>query len=124
MDVWNNSVGCGQHVAAFAALFSATMLASCLPIAEDTFEVDPAGARIRSATLTLCGRTRPLRWHGRKFSGSHRINCEGSGSIALETEQGETMECLIDYVAPGLEPRHWQFRIRDRSCEYIPESAR
>lgn len=94
------------------------MLVSCLPIVEDTFEVDVGDAAARSAVLILCSSTRRLERRGRVFIGSQPIDCEGSGSIRVELEQG-SVECVVGYITPGLEPVHWKFEIRGRSCEDV-----
>jgi hypothetical protein len=99
-------------------LFSLLALAGCTRT-PNTFVVDDAQERVRSATLTLCGSDTPLESMRNRFEASVPITCEGEGRITLVYRDGGTEVCPIGYVTSGAE-QHFRFRAEQSSCSPIP----
>lgn len=90
-------------------------LAACSP-SGDYFSVADEDGDIRSVEVHICKKVVELPEREVRFSDHINIDCEGSGEVHVQMDDGREITCLIGYVTPGAS-QHFGYEIKDGECQ-------
>jgi hypothetical protein len=80
--------------------------------------IDTGGQTITNASMSMCGADYPLQNSPGRISGKFPDNCEHGAPILLETQTAQYW-CPGGYVAVGLGPDIWRYKIENGKCRPI-----
>lgn len=99
-----------------SGLLPASLLLTSCSATHDHFIIEDRDGRIARADVHLCGRVTSLQKHGGEFIGKAKIDCEGSGAVFIQLEDGQAVSCEVGSVTPGA-TQAFHFALEGSKCQ-------